>query len=167
MYLASDVYYQCLDGTYNYDNDSFYGEKYDGVNGDIIDLTAEVFIGRASVDNYQQIEQFVNKTLTYDSYEWGLNPSLTIAESVGEYVWGGSGGWGAGYVERCIDLCMDYDHSTQGISSDMYTIQRRYERDEKYNKLDLIKDINNGVHLINHLGHASPTFACSSVQKIF
>lgn len=158
MYLASDVYYQCLDGSYNYDNDSFYGEEHDGVNGDIIDLTAEVFIGRASVDNYQQIEHFVNKTLTYEAYEWGLDPLLTIAESVGEYVWSGNGGWGGGYVERCIDLCTDYEHATQGISSEIYTIQRRYERDEKYNKFDLINDINTGVHLINHLGHSSPTF---------
>ena len=156
--MASDIYYQCLDGDYNSDNDSWYGERNDGVNSDIIDLYAEVFIGRASVDNTDQIENFVKKTLAYEAYEWGVTPHLEKAESVGEYVWSGSGGWGAGYVERCIDYCGEYGHDTHGISSNVYKVQPLYERDIQYSEIDLIQDINNGVNFINHLGHSSPTY---------
>ncbi|RLF39508.1 MAG: hypothetical protein DRN12_06905 [Thermoplasmata archaeon] len=156
--LASDTYYQCLDGTYNYDNDSIYGEKYDGVDGGIIDLYAEVYIGRASVDSYEQIENFVRKTITYESSRWGLDDYLKNVDSVGEYVWSGAGGWGAGYVERCIDHCTDYGQDTHGIPSGLYNINRRYERDKRYDSIDLIEDFYNGVNLINHLGHSSPTY---------
>lgn len=156
--LASDMYYQCLDGNYNYDNDSLYGEKHDGVDGGIIDLYAEVYIGRASVDSYEQIENFVRKTLTYESSRWGLDGFLKKVDSVGEYVWSGAGGWGAGYLERCIDHCTDYGQDTHGISSKLYDIQRWYERDRRYDSIDLIEDFYNGVNLINHLGHSSPTY---------
>ncbi|HDM67283.1 MAG TPA: PKD domain-containing protein, partial [Thermoplasmatales archaeon] len=155
---ASDMYYQCLDGTYDYDNDSIYGEKNDGVDGGIIDLYAEVYIGRACIDNYEQLENFVRKTLAYEDSQWGLEDYLTTVDSVGEFVWNGAGGWGAGYLERCIDHCTDYGQDTRGIPSKLYSIHRWYERDTRYDSIDLIEDIYNGVNLINHLGHASPTF---------
>lgn len=158
MILASDTYYQCLDGDFNYDNDSWYGEKNDGVNGSKIDLYAEVFIGRASVDNTEQIESFVKKTLTYESSQWGMDSYLYNVESVGEKVWSGGGGWGAGYVERCIGYWTDYNLDTRGISPSLYTINRRYERDTHYMKRDLEEDIHTGVNIINHLGHSSPTY---------
>ena len=158
MILASDTYYQCLDGDFNYDNDSWYGEKKDGVNGSKIDLYAEVYIGRASVDNTEQIENFVRKTLTYESSRWGMDSYLYNVESVGEKVWDGGGGWGAGYVERCIGHWTDYNLDTRGISPSLYTINRRYERDTHYMKRDLEEDIHNGVNIINHLGHSSPTY---------
>ncbi|HEC82003.1 MAG TPA: hypothetical protein ENI42_06230, partial [Thermoplasmatales archaeon] len=63
--IMSDLYYQCLDGNYNYDGDNYYGEKYDGVGGGWIDLYAEVWIGRAPVDCGEQIENFVRKTIGY------------------------------------------------------------------------------------------------------
>ena len=37
-YLASDVYYACLDGTFDYDEDGIYGEPTDGVDGGEVDL---------------------------------------------------------------------------------------------------------------------------------
>ena len=46
--MVSDIYYQCLDGDFNFDNDSWWGEKNDGVNGKLIDLYAEVYIGRSN-----------------------------------------------------------------------------------------------------------------------
>ena len=158
MYLASDMYYQCLDGNYDYDNDSIYGERNDGVDGGIIDLYAEVYIGRACIDSYEQLENFVRKTLTYENSQWGLDDYLLVVDSVGEFVWSGAGGWGAGYLERCIDHCTDYGQDTWGIPSQLYKITRWYERDTRYDSIDLMEDLYNGVNLINHLGHSSPTF---------
>ena len=164
--LASDTYYQCLDGNYNYDGDSYYGEKYDGVDGGIIDYYAEVYIGRAAVDCNDQIDNWVRKTIEYDNYDWGSDDWLEVMDSVGEYVWAGAGGWGAGYMERCIDHCTDYGQDTHGIPSQsqpytntIMTIQERYERDMEpdWTDEDIEADLNAGLNYINHLGHASPT----------
>jgi PKD repeat protein len=162
--ITSDVYYMCLDGDYNYDGDNRYGEPNDGVNGGWIDLYAEVYVGRASVDNTDQIDNFVRKTLDYENSDWGSDSYLEEILSVGEYVWGGAGGWGAGYVELCIDHDTDYGQDTHGIPSDIYTITELYERDMNpdWTDDDLIDEIEEGMNIMNHLGHASPT-SCSKL----
>ena len=65
--LPSDLYYSCLDGNWNADADSLYGEGYDSSAspGDAADLLPEVWVGRAPVKNATQAQLFVNKTLQY------------------------------------------------------------------------------------------------------
>jgi len=43
--IAADLYYSDLDGNWDADGDSIYGERTDNVN-----LYADVFVGRAPVD---------------------------------------------------------------------------------------------------------------------
>ncbi len=155
LVVSSDLYYQCLDGNYNFNNDGRWGEKYDGVDGERIDLFAEVYIGRAPVDDTSEVSAFVEKTISYEESEWGNDDYLKTHLSVGEYTWNGPGGWGAGYVERCIDFCTDYNHATYGISSEVFDIIPFYERDTSWTKQELIQAINDGVSIINHVGHGS------------
>ena len=153
--MTSDLYYQCLDGDYNYDGDEYWGEKYDGINGEGIDLYAEVYIGRAPVDNFDDVSFFVEKTLAYENSDWTIDNYLKRHLSAGEMVWPGNGGYGSGYVERCIDRCFDYGQDTYGIPSSKYSIIELYERDMSWTYLDAIDEINQGVHIINHVGHGS------------
>jgi hypothetical protein len=157
--ISSDIYYQCLDGNYNYDGDNNWGEKFDGIDGDRIDLYAEIYIGRAPVDDKNDISAFVEKTLTYENSEWDNDEYIKKHLSVGEKVWNGLGGDGAGYVERCIDYCNDYYQSTYGIPSDQYSITPLYERDMNWNYTDILNEINSGVNIINHVGHGAPNGA--------
>jgi len=60
-YVASDMYYGCLDGTFDADNDHIYGEPEDGV-----DWLEEVYIGRAPVETVAEAEHFVDKVITYE-----------------------------------------------------------------------------------------------------
>ncbi len=53
--LPADVYYSCLNGTFNFDKDNHYGEIGDDENGGEVDLLAEVFVGRAPVSNAEQL----------------------------------------------------------------------------------------------------------------
>lgn len=153
--MTSDLYYQCLDGNYNYDGDDKWGEKYDGVNGEEIDLYAEVYIGRAPVDDENDVSFFVEKTLAYENSDWTINNYLKRHLSAGEVVWPGNGGYGSGYVERCIDRCFDYNQDTYGIPSSKFSIIELYERDMSWTYLDAIDEIDQGVHIINHVGHGS------------
>jgi len=66
-FIASDLYYSCLDGNWNADGDSLYGEGfYSSVNpGDNADLLPEVWVGRAPANNVAEAQLFVNKSLQY------------------------------------------------------------------------------------------------------
>ena len=63
--MPADLYYACLDGPYNNDGDSKLGEPNDGENGKDVDLIAEVYVGRACVDNTVDVNNFVTKTIAY------------------------------------------------------------------------------------------------------
>ena len=62
-YIASDLYYACLDGDYNNDGDGKWGEPNDGPGGGDVDMVAEVYVGRAPVDSDAELSNFVRKTL--------------------------------------------------------------------------------------------------------
>ena len=59
--MAADMYYGCLDGTFDADGDHIYGEPNDGV-----DWLEEVFIGRAPVETVAEAELFVDKVIDYE-----------------------------------------------------------------------------------------------------
>ena len=157
--VTSDLYYQCLDGSYNYDGDDLWGEEFDGVNGGRIDVYAEVYIGRAPVDDAWDVSAFVEKTLVYEDSEWEKDEYLCRFLAAGEMLWSGPGGYGAGYVERCIDYCSDYEQETYGVPSSQYSITCLFERDRGWSYLDVKDEINNGVSIINHVGHGNSKYA--------
>ncbi|TMQ69685.1 MAG: hypothetical protein E6K80_10910, partial [Candidatus Eisenbacteria bacterium] len=65
--IPSDLYYSCLDGTWNADGDSLYGEG-DLTNGTVVDaadLLPEIWVGRAPVTTVAEAQQFVDKVFQY------------------------------------------------------------------------------------------------------
>ena len=65
--IAADMYYGCLDGSFDADGDGIYGELTDGVNNQDIDLVSEVYVGRAPVDSVQEINNFINNAESCNS----------------------------------------------------------------------------------------------------
>ncbi|MFH1420101.1 MAG: C25 family cysteine peptidase, partial [Planctomycetota bacterium] len=155
--MPGDIYFACLDGTYNYDGDSRWGEPTDGEGGGDVDLVAEVYVGRASVGNTTEATRFVNKTI------WYLNNQHTQPEKVllvGEYLgFGGVADYAADTLEELIDGCITHGYTTVGIPSSEYTIDELFERDMSWSQSTLVSRINSGVHFLNHLGHGSPDYA--------
>jgi len=152
--LPSDLYYSCLDGTYNYDGDELWGEPTDGENGEDVDLYAEVYIGRACVDSTDDVANFVDKTISYLT----INPSSPYLDSylmAGEYLGNyGVASWGGNYLDLLIDNSSIDDYTTKGIPSDKFTIEKLYDRDNEWSSEDILNYINDGVHVINHDGHS-------------
>jgi len=66
--IACDMYFSCLDGNWNADGDSIYGEgRVDSVDtGDQVDLLPDVWVGRAPCLTRDDAKLFVNKTLQYE-----------------------------------------------------------------------------------------------------
>lgn len=58
--VPSDMYYGCLDGDFNKNDNNIWGEV-----GDEPDFEFDVFVGRASAENTSEMANFVYKTITY------------------------------------------------------------------------------------------------------
>ena len=157
-YMPSDIYYSCLDGPYNYDGDDKWGEPTDGAGGSDVDLMAEVHVGRACVDNMNDVNNFVSKTVTYinqDPELEYLSNACFAGEYMGDY---GIATWGGNYLDQMIDVCTDDGYTTQGVPSEEYIIDKLYDRDwpgNYWSYADIMNIIDDGVHFINHAGHAS------------
>jgi hypothetical protein len=153
-FLPSDLYYACLDGSYNSDGDDRWGEPTDGENGDDVDLYAEVYVGRASVDNLDDVEHFVNKTIAYlsisDQTDY-INNFLLAGEYLGDY---GVASWGGNYLDLLIDTASNDGYTTKGIPSDKFHIEKMYDREQEWDAEDMIASMNEGIHIINHDGHS-------------
>ena len=161
--MPGDLFYGCLDGTWNNDGDSYWGEPTDGPGGSDVDLVAEVYIGRACGGNTTEINRFVTKTL------WYLNGSHTQIEKVllvGEYLgFGGVSDYAAYTLEQLIDGGTFDGYTTVGIPSDQYVADELFERDMSWSQSTLASRINNGVHLLNHLGHGKSRLRHEVLQR--
>lgn len=64
--IPTDLYYSCLDGSWNADGDDRYGEYPRlGEPGDDVDFIPDVFVGRAPVATAAEARAFVEKTCGY------------------------------------------------------------------------------------------------------
>jgi hypothetical protein len=143
-YIPSDLYFGCLDGTWNNDGDGLWGESNDGIGGGDIDWVSEVYVGRIPADSATEATEQINKII---AYETGSPPykTLLIGEQLDAYpTWGG---------DR-----MDWVY---GFMNSMPKTEL-YDRDHaSYNwpKATLLSHINSNNHnWLNHLGHGNPNW---------
>ncbi len=156
--MPSDLYYACLDGTYNYDDDDRWGEPTDGENGADVDLLAEVYVGRASVGSITEVQFFVDKTVSYLNNDGFSSDKVYM---VGEYLWSNPDTWGGDYMDELINQSNENMYQTMGIPENHYVISKIYDRDWENNywpKSTIINRINQGVAIVNHLGHSGPDY---------
>jgi len=168
--VISDLYYACLNGSYDANRNGIYGEPDDNP-----DLLAEVYVGRAPVDNYKELSNFVRKTIAYDSTN-STDPHLTSAWMVGQYleVLGGGdytgeldneGCWGGNYTDEVAVLFPEdfhvwtlYDRNYSGSGCDCDQLN--------WPKWELIDLINENLHIINHVGTANFCDIVAYVMKM-
>lgn len=98
--IPCDMYYGALDGSWDLDNDTIFGEAlnlYDGPEngtaGEEADFYGEVYIGRATVDTNQEATNFVGKTLSYEQNSQAdyLKNALMIGLTLDSLTEGGNG----------------------------------------------------------------------------
>jgi hypothetical protein len=171
--MPADFYYGCLDGTFNYDGDDRWGEPTDGEGEGDVDLVAEVYVGRAPVDDAQDVARFVNKTLQYLSNDHShLDRVLLAGEFLG---FGGPTEYSDVCLEELVDTCDAHGYTNVGFPSERLSIDRLNDRPSSaedctepwtwsYGKClwpasELIDRVNDGVHIINHIGHGHAHWA--------
>jgi len=156
--IPADMYYACLDGTFDDDADGIYGEPNDGPGGGEVDLLAEVYVGRAPVDSETEVQNFVSKTLAYQSMA-NTDENLRKVWMVGEYIgFGGVASWGGNYKDEIKEGSSAHNYTTVGFEDSAYAssfdVSTLYDRDDYWPKSEIVGIINDNAHLVNHLGHA-------------
>ena len=158
--MPADIYFACLDGTYNNDGDSYWGEPTDGPGGGDVDLVAEVYVGRAAAGNTTEATRFVNKSIWYMNNQHSQPEKVLM---VGEYLgFGGVSDYAGNTLDELIDGSSAHGYTTVGIPSDVYSVDKLYERDypgHNWPQSALVSRINAGVHILDHLGHGDITYA--------
>ncbi len=160
-HLPSDLYYSCLDGTFDDDADGVYGEHGDGPGGGEVDLMAELYVGRAPADSAEEVRNFVAKTLAYDQ---AAGAWLKDVLMVGELLWNDPINiWGADFMDEIAQGSSSSGYTTQGFESlPFFEIGTLYDRDlggaNSWGAGDLVALLDNGPHVVNHLGHSNVTY---------
>ncbi len=159
-YIATDLYFSCLDGNWNADGDSIYGEGYfSSTNpGDSCDLLPEVYVGRAATTTLLAAKRFVDRVFQYSrtpvgDYETRL---LFFAEVLfpqdwipGQYI-SLDGAELAEEVLPTLDLRPDL-HVVRLYENYTDSIYRPGALQET--KQAVIDSINNGFNIVVHVGH--------------
>ena len=133
----------------SFPSDMFYASLDD-------DYVAEVYVGRACVGDYTEVSNFVKKTLDYentnDNY---IENALWVGEFLG---FGGASQYGDNMKEQSIGSCNEDGYYTKGLPEggpNGYSVNRLYAGQESWDKNDIMHQLNSGIHLINHCGHAN------------
>ncbi|MDD2331951.1 MAG: C25 family cysteine peptidase, partial [Candidatus Cloacimonetes bacterium] len=150
--IPADMYYSCLDGTWNTDNDNYWGEMYEA------DLAPEFAIGRFCYNNDSDIANFINKVLMYHIAP--VESEIKNALFVGEYLWDGPT-WGGDYMDEMIGGSSMHGYTTVGVPN-TWNIATLYDRtygyEEGWGGTQIRAQLSLGPNLVNHLGHSSTTY---------
>ncbi len=142
--IAADLYYAALDGTWNDDGDAMWGEPEED------DLLAEVYVGRAAVDDLVEADAFINKQILYQ--ETPVTSDCATAIMLGENL--GWVSWGKDYKEEVRLGSSNWGYTTAGIPPQV-AVETLYDKDAVwYPVLDLLPRLNGGLNLVNHMGHS-------------
>ena len=145
--IASDLYYGGLDGNWNTNGDTLWGEPNEA------DLYAEVYVGRASVKTPNEVINFTNKTIAYQNNPKNVTSALMTGEDLGWAVWGSQ------YKEEIRQGAETWGDTTVGFPV-WFGVDTLYDNaNYHWATQDMIDALNKGYHLINHLGHAGVSYA--------
>jgi hypothetical protein len=137
--MPSDLYFSNLDGNWNANGNDVYGEMQDQT-----DMIPELHIGRFPAETLWEFNNIFRKIRYYVDHDSFSN---NIAIFYGENLNNNPLTWGADYKDDVAQYLPDgYMYSTQ------------YQRDGTYSSSSVWNSINNGVNVMNHMGHANETY---------
>lgn len=138
--IPCDLYFSCLDGNWDGNNNGIYGEYEDLAE---IDLIPEVAIGRISAETEMEFSRLFNKTYHYVDT---TTSSQDIAYMLGENLNWNPLTWGAWYKEEVRPLIEE---------NSGFKVFSLYEMDGTYTSATVRNAINSGLAIINHMGHSN------------
>ena len=155
--IPSDLYYSALDGNWNTNGNSKWGEPGED------DLLPEVSVGRLPFSTNDELSHMLNKTLSYQfTPVAGEFRSPLLA---GEYLYPAPYlTYGSYYMRLLVGTRSDNGYTTTGIPPS-YTIDSMYDEQGTWYKQDLMNHLNQGRPMLNHTGHANQTYVMRLVNS--
>jgi len=147
--IPADLYFCALDGTWNDNGNSKWGE----IGED--DLLPEIGLGRMSVSTQAELDALMNKTIMYQ--ESPVLGELDNPFLVGEWLYDPPETYGSDYLELLIGYHEDNGYTTNGIPEDQ-NIEKMYESEGSWSASDLKNAMNQGTSFIHHVGHANSNY---------
>ncbi len=145
--IPSDMYYACLDGNWNNNDNNKWGEPGE------YDIYAEVAVGRLCVDNATEIANITNKLIFYQNAP--VKPDIQKALMLGEYL--GLGSYGGDCKDQITNGSSAHGFTTEGLPV-YFSVNTLFDRDYDWYNMDVFQHFNlTGINLLNHLGHAHVT----------
>lgn len=149
-HIPADFYYAALDGNWNADGDTLWGEP------DEADLLSEMAVGRIPADNVEEAMRMFRKVRMY-SDEPVVDDALrvlSVGEDLGWNVWGGD------YMDEVYGGAQTWGHFTLGYPNRFHYFHRTlYDRNDYWDPMaDLAPAISEGYQFIHHVGHANQTY---------
>ncbi|MBN1270211.1 MAG: hypothetical protein JXB04_11540 [Kiritimatiellae bacterium] len=143
-YIPCDLYYACLDGSWNFDGDGRWGEPTDGEGAGDVDLLAEVIVGRAPVDTPAEAALFVEKALRYETNGHPhAEDVLLTAQYLGYYA-PGVHAQGGDMFDPMLPLLNDHV---------LTWLDDRPETTAQWAAADAIAALNSNPHIVMYAGH--------------
>ena len=139
--MPCDAYYSCLDNDWDGNGNGIYGEVADDV-----DLIPEIAVGRITAETEDEFNRFFNKTYHYVDE---VSVSDDMVYKFGENLNNDPLTWGGDYMDEILDL-------VPNIQED-YHIFKLYDREGTFSSYNVKEAINNGVAIMNHMGHSNET----------
>ena len=151
--IPADMYYACLNGTWDEDEDGIWGEAGNIGQPEEADFLAEFYIARICFNSHIEIANFINKTIMYS--ETPVLDELQSALLVGELLCAppfGTLTYGGWYMDELIGFC-DTHYPTTGIPTN-WNISKLYEEEFDWTFDDIKDSLSQGPNLLNHMGHS-------------
>lgn len=136
--IPTDIYFSNLDGDWNADGDNIYGEVTDDP-----DYLPEVAIGRFPAET--EVE-FANILMKHSYYTENNTYSNDIVYFYGENLNNNPLTWGG-----------DYKDEIQPLIPAGFHINKLYDREGTFSTNTVKNSINQGLGIINHMGHCNET----------
>jgi hypothetical protein len=142
--VPTEMYYADLDGTWDDNNNSQYGEPGDGQ-----DYYYDVWIGRLPVTNASEVTTVTGKTFTYEG------SSLASVQNPWDYM--NKMCLMAGYLDAQTDGGLTKDYIDDNYIGPWWNITKNYARTNNMTRSDCLASLNSGMNVVNHIMHANST----------
>lgn len=134
--MPSDLYYSNLDGDWNANGNEYYGEMDDDT-----DMLPEFHIGRFTAERKSQFDNIFHKIRYYlETTSFSNNVAIFFGENLNNnpLTWGG-----------------DYKDEVAAFLPEGYRFYSQYQRDNTYSSETVVRGIEGGANVMNHMGHAN------------
>lgn len=163
--IPADLYFACLDGSWNDDHDQYWGEA----SVDDADLYAEVYVGRLPTSTTADASTMIDKIIAYETPAQRdyTDRVRLLAEVLFPSDWSEGDPIVNDGAEHAESLYVSVFQGKPLQTARMYQTHAFYPGSVPITRAAVVDSMDAGANVINHIGHGSRfNFSCGDVSFI-